>query len=120
MRKQTHVFTSMVRGSRNKSPATQALVFVGFVCHAADDILSKKVSLVSLGKEILKTGVRLLDEPVLERRKAEHGHGAVVHDHRVHAGVGTRVSELVLHMACKHHVSSFKKFVVVGQVKNMG
>ena len=109
----------MESDSRNKSPATQTLVFVSFVGHSTNDILSKKVSLMPLGEEILETGVCLLDKALLECRESENGHGTVVHHHRVHAGIGTGMGELVLHVACEHHVAGFKEFVVVGEVEDM-
>jgi hypothetical protein len=77
----------MESDSRNKSPATQTLVFVSFVGHSTNDILSKKVSLMPLGEEILETGVCLLDKALLECRESENGHGTVVHHHGVHAGI---------------------------------
>ena len=47
--------------SRNESPATQALILVSFVSHTANHVLSEEVSLMTLRKEILETGMRLLD-----------------------------------------------------------
>ena len=48
-------------GARNKSPAAQTLIFVSFVSHTANHVLSEEVSLMTLRKEILETGMRLLD-----------------------------------------------------------
>jgi hypothetical protein len=95
------------------------LVFVSFVSNAANHILGKKISLVSLREEILQAGIRLLDEPLLEGSESKHGHGAVVHNHSVHTSVRTGVGQLVLHVAREHHVSSFKEFVVVGEVEDV-
>ena len=105
--------------SRNESPATQALILVRFVSHTANHVLSKQVPLMSIGEEILQAGVRLFDKALFECRQPEHGHGTVVHHHSVHAGIGTRVGQLVLHVAGEHHVSSFKELVVVGKVEDV-